>query len=121
MRKEHAPRDLLLGIILFCIGVYIIFKNTYVRTFWGFYLGGHRVSSGLIFLPLLIGIVWKVIKPKSFIPYILIVISVIGILLSILMNITIWFTSTSLIDFVLMFGTVSVGLGLIIKALIESK
>ncbi|MCD7950045.1 MAG: hypothetical protein LUG12_07295 [Erysipelotrichaceae bacterium] len=75
----------------------------------------------MIFIPLLIGIAWKVIKLESFIPYILIVLGVIGILLSILMNITIWFTSTSLIDFILMFGTVSVGLGLIIKALIESK
>lgn len=120
MKNDTSLRDLVLGILFFCSGVYIIFQNTSVTASWGFYLGRYHVSSGLIILPLLIGIIWKVIRPESMTPWIVIGLGLLAILLSIMMGVRIHFTTTSLFDYILMFGLTAVGIGLLIKSLFLS-
>ena len=57
MKKDTSLRDLVIGVIFFFIGVYMIFQNTQVMASWGFYLGGLHVSSGMVIIPLLIGVI----------------------------------------------------------------
>lgn len=120
MKKDTSLRDLILGTICFAGGVYLIFQNTRVSSFWGFYFGRTYVSSGLLIIPMLLGIIWKVLYPKSFGPWILIGLDILVILLHVIMNVRIWWLSTSLFDFILMFGLTAVGIGLLIRALFLS-
>ncbi len=120
VKKDTSLRDLILGILFFCIGVYIIFQHTYVVSSWGFYLGRVHVSSGMVILPLLIGIIWKVLYPESMTPWLLIGLAILFILVSIMLGVRIYFIRTSLFDYILMFGLTAIGLGLLIKSLFLS-
>lgn len=120
MKSDTLLRDLVLGLVCFFAGVYIIFQNTSVTASWGFYLGHFHVSSGMIILPLLIGIVWKVIDYNSKAAMVLIGLGILCILLTIIMGVRIRFITTSLFDYVLMFGLTAVGFGFLLRALFLS-
>jgi hypothetical protein len=117
MKKDTSLRDLVLGLLFFFGGVYIIFQNTLVTASWGFYLGRFHVSSGMVIIPFLIGIIWKVINPESYGALIVMGLGLLCILLTIIMGVRIHFTTTSLFDYILMFGLTAVGLGFLIKSL----
>lgn len=121
MKKDTLLRDLGLGLVFFFLGVYIIFQNTTVSASWGFYIGHFHVSSGMIIIPLLIGIIWKVMYPSSMGAWVLIGLGILCILITIIMGVRIRFTTTSLFDFILMFGLTAIGFGLILKCLIVSN
>lgn len=121
MKKDTLLRDLGLGLVFFFVGVYIIFQNTEVTASWGFYLGNFHVSSGMIIIPLLIGIVWKVMYPSSKGAWIVIGLGILCILMTIIMGVRIRFITTSLFDYILMFGLTAIGFGLLLKCLIISN
>ncbi len=117
MKKDTSFRDLILGLILFVAGLYFIFSNARVSTSWFFYVGRLRMSSGVVIVPLLIGLVMKGMNIESKIADLVIGLGVLLILLAIISSVTITFIHTSLFDFVLMFSMTAVGLGLLIKSL----
>lgn len=121
MKKDTLLRDLCLGLVFFFGGVYIIFQNTMVSASWGFYIGHFHVSSGMIIIPLLIGIVWKTMNPSSKGAWILIGLGIFCILLTIIMGVRIHFITSSLFDYILMFGLTAVGFGLLLKCLIINR
>ena len=92
-----------------------------VTASWGFYIGHFHVSSGMIIIPLLIGIIWKVIEPSSKGAWLLVGFGILCILITIIMGVRIRFITTSLFDFILMFGLTAIGFGLILKCLIVSN
>lgn len=120
MKKDTSLRDLVLGVLFFFGGIYIIFQNTQVIASWGFYLGHFHISGGMVVIPLLIGIIWKVIAPDSLYPSIVIGFGLLCILLTIVMGVRIRFITTSLFDYILMFGLTAIGLGFLIKSLLLS-
>lgn len=117
MKKDTSLRDLVLGVLFFFGGVYIIFQNTQVMATWGFYVGRFHISSGMVIIPLLIGIIWKAINPESLYPSIVIGFGILCILITIIMGVRIHFTTSSLFDYVMMFGLTAIGLGFLIKSL----
>lgn len=121
MEKDTSLRDLVLGLLFFFAGIYIIFQNTRVSASWGFYIGQYHISSGMVIIPFLIGVIWKVIHPKSMIAIVLMGIGLLCILLSIMMGTRIYFVTSSLFDYVLMFSLTAIGLGLLIKCLFFSN
>ena len=120
MKKQTSLKDLGLGLLFFFGGVYMIFQNTMVTASWGFYIGSFHVSSGMIIIPLLIGVIWKVMYPDSKAASILMDLGIICILLTIIMGVRIRFITSSLFDYVMMFGFTSIGLGLLLKSLLLS-
>jgi len=120
MKKDTLLRDLVLGLICFFGGIYIIFQNTEVSASWGFYIGRFHVSSGMVILPLLIGIIWKILDYNSKGAGILVGLGILFILLTIIMGIRIRFITTSLFDYVLMFGLTAIGFGFLLRALFLS-
>ena len=98
-----------------------VYKRQTVSASWGFYIGHFHVSSGMIIIPLLIGIIWKVMYPSSMGAWFLIGLGILCILITIIMGVRIRFTTTSLFDFILMFGLTAIGFGLILKCLIVSN
>ena len=74
--NQSGNNDMLLffvGIILLAAGLFMLSKRTMVHSSWYVWrIGGFDLSSGTVVIPLLIGIIWYFINPKSIFPKIII-------------------------------------------------
>ncbi|SHJ72010.1 hypothetical protein SAMN02745163_02419 [Clostridium cavendishii DSM 21758] len=111
-----------IGLIMFCVGCYLIFQNTTIYT--SFNLGGmlgFNPPFGLVLLPLLIGIIILFYKDTSFLGWFLIIFGVISILLGILFGLRISFRPVSLYYTILMYGLTAAGMGVTLRGLIGKR
>ena len=79
------------------------------------------MSSGTITIPLIIGIIWYFVNTKSIGAKILITLSVIFIVVSIIMSVQINFVTTSMFDYILMFGMAAAGSGLLLRTVFKKR
>ncbi len=116
-------KNLLAGIAFFVLGVFLITQNTVVRT--GFNLGrltgGYNPPFGILLIPVLIGIILLFAMKKQIWGWILIGFGLATILLGLLMGLEIYFKPTSLYITLLMFGCTAVGIGLMIRGVVQSN
>ena len=123
--SQSKDNDLLLffiGILLLGAGVFMLSKRVMVHSSWfGWSIGGFDLSSGTVTIPLIIGIIWYFVKPKSVVPKIIIVLGVIFIIATIIMSIRIHFVTTSLFDYILIFGMAGAGTGLLLRTVFRNK
>ena len=120
--NENNLVQLLAGIILLAAGLYMLSQRVYIHHGWSvIHFGSFSVSSGLVTVPLIIGIIWRFYDPKSMIPKILIVLGVIFIIVSLLMNMRISFMRISLFEYILIFGCMGAGCGLLLKNLFKTR
>lgn len=106
------------GIVVFLVGIYMIFQNTIIST--GFNLTrvfGFNPSFGLVLLPLLIGIIVLFFNEHSVLGWFLIIVGIFIILMGILMGLRIRFMPVSLFEGILMFGMTAAGIGISLKGL----
>ncbi len=119
--KSSGENDLLLffvGIILLGAGLFMLSKRVMVHSSWSVWrIGGFDLSSGTVTIPLIIGIIWYFVKPKSVIPKIIITLGVVFIIVAIIMSIRINFVTTSMFDYILIFGMSGAGAGLLLRTL----
>ncbi len=116
-------KSFLAGLALFVLGVFLITQNTVVRTGFnlGFFTGGYNPPTGVLLIPILIGIVMLFLMDKQIWGWIVIFIGVCIILIGILMGLEIQFKQTSLFITILMYGCAAAGAGLMIKGVIQSN
>lgn len=118
-------KSFLSGLALFCLGVYLITQNTIVRTGFNFggLFGGYNPPFGMLLIPILIGIIMLFVMDdsKQIFGWLFIVSGILTILLGILMGIQISFKPTTLYILILMYGSVSAGIGLMIKGIMQSN
>lgn len=108
--------SLFLGIILLGAGLFILSKRVVVSSGWYIWrFGNFDLSSGTITIPLIIGIIWYFFNNKSIVAKVIITLSIIFIVISIIMSVRLYFISTSLFDYVLIFGMSAAGSGLLLK------
>ncbi|MCI8444600.1 MAG: hypothetical protein HFJ37_05585 [Clostridia bacterium] len=124
--KQHSSGNELLqfflGIILLGAGLFMLSKRVMVHSRWyTWHIGGFNLSSGTITIPLIIGIIGYFINPKSMIFKIIIVLSVIFIVISIIMSVSINFVTTSMFDYIIIFGMAAAGSGLLLKTLFKKR
>lgn len=123
--KSSGENDLLLffvGIILLGAGLFMLSKRVMVHSSWSIWrIGGFDLSSGTVTIPLIIGIIWYFVKPKSVIPKIVITLGVIFIIVAIIMSIRINFVTTSMFDYILIFGMSGAGAGLLLRTLFKKR
>ena len=123
--KDSGGNDLLqffIGIVLLGAGLFMLSKRVMVHSSWYVWqIGGFDLSSGTVNIPLIIGIIWYFINNKSIAAKILIVLSVVFIIVSIIMSIRINFVTTSMFDYILIFGMVAAGTGLLLKTLFKKR
>lgn len=123
--KEKKASDFIefyMGILLIIAGLFFLLSKAVVRSgFYGFSIGGLNISTGLVVIPLMLGIIWLVNNPKSILARILTIAGSIFIVGSIIMNIRITFTTTSMFDYLIMMLLIAGGIGLIIKASLLSR
>lgn len=125
IRTSSGSNDLLqffIGVILLGAGLFMISKRVMVHGRWGVWrIGGFDLSSGTVTIPLIIGIIWYFFNNKSIVPKIIITLSVIFIILTIIMSVRINFVTTSLFDYILIFGMAAAGSGLLLKTLFKKR
>ncbi len=118
--KEKKASDFIefyIGILLIIAGVFFLLSKAVVRSgFYGFTVGGISISTGLVVIPLMLGIIWLVNNPKSILARLITIAGSIFIVGSIIINIRITFTTTSMFDYLIMMLLIAGGLGLILKA-----
>ena len=116
-------KSFLSGLALFILGVFLITQNTVVRTGFnlGFLTGGHNPPTGVILIPILIGIVMLFVMDKQIWGWIVIFIGICIILLGILMGLEIYFKQTSLFITILMYGSAAAGAGLMVRGVVQSN
>ena len=120
--KPSEMREFWIGVILLTVGLFMLSMKVRVHTGWGgFYIGFFPVTSGTIIIPLLIGVVWYFIKPKSIMPKILSGLGALIIVVAVIMSVNITLVSTNLFEYILIFVLASAGLGLVLKTLFTDK
>ena len=124
-KKQSEGNELLqffIGVILLGAGLFMLSKRVMVHSSWYVWrIGGFDLSSGTITIPLIIGIIWYFFNSKSIVPKIIITLSVIFIVISIIMSVRINFVTTSMFDYVLIFGMAAAGSGLLLKTLFKKR
>lgn len=105
----------LLGLLLAAVGLYMLFQQVQVSSgFWHFY-GVNAFGPSLI--PLLVGIGILFFNGESVLGWGLTLVGLAIILAGILMNLEIYFRTTSLYNTLIMLGSIAAGFGLIAKSL----
>ena len=116
-KKMSDYIEFYIGIISIIAGVFFLLsKSVAYSNFWGLNIGGFNISTGLVVIPLMAGVIWLVNNPKSLFARIVTIAGSVFIIASIIMNIRITFTTTSVFDYIIMMLLIAIGVGLIIKA-----
>ena len=106
------------GVIMLVVGLYILSQKVMVSSSYGFFsLWGGRFSSGLIMVPLIIGVVWMFASGGSFVSKVFTVLSVILIIAAIVASTRIWLVTITMYEWVLILG----GAGLVAKVLFANN
>lgn len=112
----------LTGLGLFGGGTFLVTQNTILSSRFSLMdILGINPPFGLVILPLLIGIGVLFFNEKSVIGWVLTIVGLAAILLGVLMNLSIFFKPVTLYQGILMFGLIAAGIGLISKALANTK
>lgn len=121
--KQNEMREFVIGILLLSIGLFMLSMRVRVYSGWfaGFTIGSFHVASGVVTMPLIIGIVWYVMNIKSIIAKWLCILGSLIIVVSIIMSIQINWVSSTLFEYLLIFTLSAVGLGLILKTVLVDK
>ena len=116
MKRDNELTEFILGIVFLAVGLFMLSKRVIVSSgFSIFTIGNFDLTTGTIVIPLMIGIILYFLKPKSIIPKIIIILSIIFIIVSIIMSVKLHFVPTSLFDYLLIIVLISAGTGLILK------
>ena len=118
-KDEGNPElELLIGFVLLAAGLFMLSKRVMVHSSWSVWrIGGFDLSSGTVTIPLIIGIIWYFVKPKSVVPKIIITLGLVFIIVAVIMSIRINFVTTSMFDYILIFGMSGAGAGLLLRTL----
>lgn len=111
-----------LGVIMLGVGLFMLSKRVMVHSSWyNWRIGSFNMSSGLVTVPLIIGIIWQFYNPKSVIPKIIITLGVVFIIATIIMSISISFVPTSMFEYIIIMGLAAAGSGLLLKTLFKKR
>ena len=113
-------RTFLLGIIMVCIGGYLLMNQVTVHGgFWNFgFLGGYGRSFGITLIPLLFGVAILFFDGRSFAGRFLTGAGALFIFAGVLANLDIHFRQTSLFNTLVMLILLVGGIGLIVRAVL---
>lgn len=121
-KQENELLQFFIGIVLLGAGLFMLSKRVMVHSGWYVWrIGGFNLSSGTVTIPLIIGIIWYFADSKSIVPKIIITLSVIFLVISIIMSVKIYFVTTSMFDYILIFGMAGAGSGLLLKTLFKKR
>jgi hypothetical protein len=107
--------EFVIGFVMAAVGFYLLTQRVHVTT-GGWYFFGYN-AFGLSLVPFLIGVGMLAFNGRSFVGWLLTLAGLAIIVAGILMNLSIYFVSTSLWNTLIMLALLALGLGLMAKAL----
>lgn len=120
--EERNGMHLFLGILLIAAGLFLLLQQTDVTmSFAGLRFFNYGVPSGLIVIPLIIGVIMLFYNPKFILGKIITAIGGVIIVAAIIMSTTIRFRTTSMYNYVIMVLLIAAGAGLILKSVFGNK
>ncbi|MBQ8687385.1 MAG: hypothetical protein IJ512_02400 [Ruminococcus sp.] len=124
-KKSNPLLEFVVGFILLGAGIYWVL-NSFVVTFsWGSLWGSFGISAGLatglMLIPLFIGIGLAFFMEKKLIPGLVIGLGVLIILVTLLTSVRFRPMTASLWQYVVMFGMIAAGAGLLAKSLFKKS
>ncbi|MCH5280444.1 MAG: hypothetical protein J1E61_03175 [Lachnospiraceae bacterium] len=110
----------LAGLVMLIAGLFIFSQKVVVHSSFlsGFSMGGIRMTSGLIIVPLIIGIVWMFATGASFASKVMTGVGVFLILVAIIASTSMHLTTMTLYDWILILVLIFGGAGLLAKVLL---
>ena len=121
-RSENELLQFFIGVVLIGVGLFMLSKRVMVHSSWYIWrIGGFDLSSGTVTIPLIIGIIWYFFNNKSVFAKVLIVLGILFIVATIIMSVRINFVTTSMFDYILIFGMTAAGSGLLLKTLFKKR
>ena len=121
-KKKIDSLEFFVGLILLAVGLFMLSKRVVVHSSWYMWrIGSFQLASGTVVIPLIIGVIWYFVNPKSLISKIIIILGIIFIVVTIIMSVSINFVSTSLYDYILILVMAAAGSGLLLRAVFSKK
>ena len=126
-KKNKNKNDLLqffIGLLMLGAGLFMIFQNLDVRSSWGtgfWHIGSYSLPNGMVFLPILIGIVMLFLMDRKIFGWIVLSIGVLIVLVSVIMSVNIRWRTTNAYIFIIMFGFTMAGGGLVLRQLFKKN
>ena len=112
----------LVGLVICGLGIFLVFQNTILYTNFSLMdLLGFNPPFGVVLLPLIIGVGILFFNDKSIFGWLLIIFGLITIIAGILMGLKIFFKPVTLYQGLLMFCTITAGVGIMLKAISKQK
>ncbi|MBQ9893836.1 MAG: hypothetical protein IJM38_00415 [Ruminococcus sp.] len=114
------------GLLMLGGGLFMIFNNLTVSSTWGgggyfFHIGSFHLPNGMIMLPMIAGIGMLFLMDRKIFGWIVLSIGIVIVLLSVLLTTRLHWRSTSAYVFVIMFGMVAAGAGMVLKELFRKR
>ena len=115
--KSNKSLRFILGFLSLGAGLFMIGQAVSVSTAWGggFRVGGMTMPSGVVVIPLLIGIGMLFYNHQGKLWKYITAIGIIFILLSVILSVRITVNRTSLFDFIIMFSLTAAGTGMLLR------
>lgn len=108
--------EFVVGALLMALGGYLFLSHVQVSTsFWHFRSGQNAFGPLLILLVIGIGVLF--FNGRSILGWLLTVGGLLAIVVGVVMNLDVYFHSTTLLHTLLMFGSFGAGIGLVVKSL----
>ena len=111
-----------IGLLMLGGGLFMIFQNIEVTSSWGFggyffRIGNIGLPNGLIMLPIIAGIAMLFLMDRKIFGWVVLSIGIIIVLLSVMMTTHLRWHTTNAYVFIVMFGLVAAGGGMVLREL----
>ena len=122
VKKGNELLEFFIGFILLAVGLYMLAQQVDVRMSWySWRFGTFRVATGMVFIPLIFGVIWQIINDKSKIAKLLTILGGVIIVVTIIMSVDIVFRTTSMYNYIIILLMIAIGTGLLLKVLFKDK
>ena len=119
--KDHTI-EYLVGLALLAAGLVILAQKITVTSGWYmFHFGAFSMSSGLITVPLILSFIWYVVRPTKRAPKVCLILSVVILIACLILSTKFYFSNATLFDYLVMFGLIGGGTGLILREHFDNK
>lgn len=124
-KESHPLASFLIGLVLLGAGIFWVLNSFVVSFSWGSLWGGFgmntSLATGLMLVPLLIGIGLLFFLDRKWIGWVVTAIGLLAILVTLLTSVRFRPVSASLWQYVVMFGIIAAGCGLVARGLLKSR
>lgn len=124
-KESHPLASFLIGLVLLGAGIYWVLNSFVVSFSWGSLWGGFgmntSLATGLMLVPFLIGIGLLFFLDRKWIGWVVVAIGLLAILVTLLTSVRFRPITASLWQYVVMFGMIAAGCGLVARGLLKSR